>query len=188
MMDMGEYYLDIETYSPNLSPDPLKDKIIAIAFQPLSTENGKPRDKLTILTEWDLGSEKSMLSTFRQRFLTGNDFTFVPIGTNLYGFDLIAILHKMNQYFGTHLDFKYFRSKPVLDLKPILVIMHGGEFRDFAAPLGKTQDGSRVKDWYDMKDYSKITTYMIKESQNFIRAYQILKKRIPKIGLKKGAT
>jgi hypothetical protein len=39
---MPEYYLDIETYSPQVKPDPLKDKIITIQYQRLSTELGKP--------------------------------------------------------------------------------------------------------------------------------------------------
>ena len=62
---MGEYYLDIETYSPLEKPNPLNDKIVSVAYQRLSTEQGLPEGDLTIITEWDFGSERAMLDEFR---------------------------------------------------------------------------------------------------------------------------
>src|SRR5208337_3609759 len=104
---MAEYYFDIETYSPELKPDPLKDKIIAIAYQRLKSVDGFPMGDLHILTEWKYGNEKLLLAEFKKVFLTGNNFDFIPIGINLYGFDLIAMIQKMNRYFDSNLDFQF---------------------------------------------------------------------------------
>ena len=125
---MGEYYLDIETYSPQDKPDPVNDKIIVIAYQKLSTREGNPEEDLQILTEWDCGSEKAMLDIFRGMFLTDYDFNFIPIGVNLYGFDLISILHRLNHHFDLNLGMDFFRTRPVIDVKPTLVMMNKGIF------------------------------------------------------------
>ena len=100
-------------------------------YQRLSTEDGKPEGDLHILTEWDHGSEKEMLDVFRKIFVTGKDFDFIPIGVNLYGYDLIAIIHKMNYYFNLNLDMTFFRNRPVIDIKPILVIMNRGVLKGY---------------------------------------------------------
>jgi hypothetical protein len=184
---MPEYYLDIETYSPQLRPDPLTDKIITIQYQRLSTEDGKPEGELTILKEWEHGSEKDMLDAFRKVFITGKDFDFMPIGVNLYGFDLIAIIHKLNYYFNMNLDMTFFRSRPIIDIKPILVILNHGRLKGYQDWLGKDSSGSVIKDLYmagaggDKASYEKIVEYVRKEASNFVEKYQILKSAIPKI-------
>jgi hypothetical protein len=181
---LGEYYFDIETYSPGREPDPLTDKIIAIAYRRLRTEDGSPIGDLQILTEWNCGSEKSLLAKFKEVFLTQRDFDFIPIGTNLYGFDLIAIMQKLNNYFGSNLGFRFLRDRPTLDIKPILVIMNGGDFRDYQIPLRGKKEPSRIREWYDAKDYPSILKYIQEEADIFFKGYQILKKQIPQIRLR----
>jgi hypothetical protein len=185
---LGEYYLDIETYSPGRYPDPLKDKIIAIAYRRLRTEDGSPIGDLQILTEWDCGSERLLLQEFKNVFLTPRDFDFIPIGVNLYGFDLIAIMQKMNEYFDTHLGFQFIRDRPTLDIKPILVMMNNSSnpqpFRDYQAVLRGKKKPSRIAEWYEAEDHPRIIKYIRKEADVFIRGYQILKKRTPKIKLR----
>ncbi len=178
-----EYYLDIETYSPGEKPDPLSDRIISIAYQKLSTKDGYPEGRVQVLTEWGFGSEKTMLSAFKPIFITDNDFDFIPIGVNLYGFDLVAILRRLNHYFRLNLGMGFFRSRPVIDIKPILVIMNRGSFQGFERILSRKRNGSKVKQWYDMKDYDKIIDYEKREARNFIRDYQTLKKKISRIRL-----
>jgi hypothetical protein len=181
---LGEYYFDIETYSPELKPDPLKDKIIAIAYQRLRSMDGFPIEDLQILTEWECGDEKLLLGKFKEVFLTGRDFDFIPIGINLYGFDLISIIQKMNRYFGSNLDFQFLRDRPTLDVKPVLVIMNGGKFGDYQVPLRGKKEDSKIAEWYDAKQYQNIIRYIQVEADRFVRAYQILKKQLPEIRLR----
>ena len=178
---MGEYYLDIETYSTGVKPDPLSEKIITIQYQKLSTSDGGIESDLQVLTEWGFGSEREMLNAFRKVFLTERDFDFVPIGVNLYGFDLIAILARLNYHFHLGLGLEFFRSRPAIDLKPILVMKNYGKFSTYRDSLGTKKESSNVKDWYESRDYQRIIDYVRQESQNFIRLYQILKRAIPEI-------
>jgi DNA polymerase elongation subunit (family B) len=177
---LTEYYFDIETYSRTRKPDPANDKIITIQFQELSTQEGRPEGKLQILTEWAFKSERNMLNAFRRKFLTGRDFDFIPIGENLYGFDLISLLHRLNKYFHLDLGMDFFRDRPVIDIKPILVMMNEGNFRDYQGVLGK-KSGRMVRQWYEDNDYDRIERYVRREARNFITKYQTLKKRIPRI-------
>ncbi len=180
---MGEYYFDIETYSTTEKPDPKNDKIITVQFQRLSTEDGQPEDKLQILTEWQYGSEKAMLNEFRRLFITGKDFDFIPIGVNLYGFDLISILHRLNQHFSLNLSIDFFRDRPVIDIKPILVIMNGGKFKGYQDLLGKKESGKKIKELYEAKDYDNIIRYITDEAKDIISKYQVIKKQLPQIKL-----
>ncbi len=179
---MVEYYFDLETYSPREKPDPATDKIITIQFQELSTIDGRPRGDLKILTEWSLGSEKALLNAFKPLFLGRGDFDFVPIGVNLYGYDLICLLHRLNRHFRLGLDIDFLRTKPVIDIKPILVIKNRGEFRNYQRHLGK-RSGSMVAKWYLDEKYGRIENYVRDEAHNFIKKYQILKDRIGRLKL-----
>ncbi len=178
---MPEYYFDVETYSPAERPDPMNDKIITIQYQRLSTERGQPEEPLNILTEWNYGTEKSMLTKFRSIFLTGNDFDFIPIGVNLYGYDFLVLSERFKHHFGTAFNADFYRNRPVIDLKPILVMMNKGIFKGYQGLLGKAESGRKVSEWYDAGDHPKIIDYITREAQNFVEKYQILKKELSKI-------
>jgi len=179
---LTEYYFDLETYSPEPKPDPVRDKIITIQFQELSTTDGRPRGDLEILTEWGLKSERALLREFRPRFFGQSDFDFVPIGVNLYGYDLICLFHRLNKHFHLKLGIDFLRTKPVIDIKPILVIKNQGEFRNYQRCLGG-MNGHLVAHWYQEKEFNKIERYVRNEARNFIEKYQTLKSRIPGIRL-----
>jgi hypothetical protein len=166
-----------------MRPNPAKDKIITIQFQPLSTKEGEPLGRLNILTEWKLKSERALLSAFRNRFFTGRDFDFIPIGENLYGFDLISLLHRMNKYFHLRLGMDFFRDRPVIDIKPTLVIINQGRFANYQRPLEKRNEARLIRQWYEDKDYRKIENYVRREASNFISKYQKLKKALPTVQL-----
>jgi hypothetical protein len=190
MSYLAEYYLDIETYSPGARPDPLKDKIITIQFQQLDWKTGAPKGELRILTEWDFGSEEAMLDEFRKIFVGGGDWGFVPVGVNLYGFDLVALISHINKYFGLGLDVGFLRSKPVIDIKAITVIMNRGEFKGSDSVLGKGLPGRMIKELYEEGESGrpKIINYIKEEAKNFIAKYQILKRELPLLDLEpKGA-
>ena len=172
---MVEYYLDLETYSPKEKPDPSQDKIITVQYQRLSRD-GKPVEELRILTEWDLGSEKAMLEAFGKVFLTDNPFDFIPIGINLYGFDLLALISGFNRHFEPKIGFDLLRTRPVLDLKSVMVLASDGRFSGWTEILGK-QENNQVKGWYEagLSGHPLIIDYVIREAQKFIRVYQYLK-------------
>ncbi len=178
---MPEYYFDIETYAPGPKPDPLTDKIITIQYQRLSSESGQPEGDLRILTEWEAGSEKAMLDAFKPIFITERDFDFIPIGENLYGYDLIVLVQRLNHHYNLSLGLSFFRNRPFIDLKPTLVMMNKGRFSGYGVLLGQKGTGAMVKGWYEAKDYPKIVDYIKEEAQSFINAYQILKRELPRI-------
>jgi len=180
--NMTEYYLDIETYSPNERPDPAVDKIITIQYQKLS-KSGAADGDLRILTEWDCGSEKNMLDEFRRTFITESDFDFIPVGMNIYGFVLIAIISRLNHHFALNLGLEFYRNRPVIDIKPTLVMMNGGRLKGYSEVLGKSVPGSMIKEWYEKGDHASILKYVADEADNFVRKYQALRDRIMKIQL-----
>lgn len=181
---MVEYYFDIETYTACDRPDPKTDKIITIQYQELAPSDGHPISDLRILTEWDYKSEKQMLQHFKEIFLAGSPFDFIPVGVNLYGFDLISIIHRLNHHFNLNLGYDLFRDRPVIDIKPVLVIMNKGIFRGYTQFLGKKEAGNMIKSWYDAGDHQKIIEYIQTEAQSFINRYQLLKKELPQLLLK----
>ena len=180
---MTEYYFDIETYSPTPKPDLVNDKIITIQYQPVRTETGEPIGNLEILTEWECGSEKKLLGKFKDIFLTGNDFDFIPIGVNLYGFDLISLANRFNKYFDLGMDIQFFKNRPVIDIKPILIMMNKGMLKGYTNILGKKQSGNVIKEFYEKNDRDSIIQYIKDETENFLQKYQSLKKELPNIKL-----
>lgn len=53
------HYFDIETnLEGREKPDPIKDKIVTIQYQPFWDDTGKPKEPLNILKSWE-SSEKS---------------------------------------------------------------------------------------------------------------------------------
>lgn len=178
---MAEYYFDIETYSPTPKPDPLNDKVISIQYQRLSSTTGRIEEDLKILTEKEYGSEEKLLEKFKEVFITENSFDFIPIGVNLYGYDFIVLMNKFKKYFDQDLTFDFLRSRPVIDLKPTLIMMNGGKIQGYNQILGKKQSGNVIKDWYEQGDWDNIITYIKDEAKNFIEKYQIIKKELSNI-------
>jgi len=182
---LTEYYFDIETYSTTPKPVPTNDKIITIQYQKLRTETGETEGDLQILTEWDTGSEKNLLDKFRKVFLTGNDFAFIPVGVNIYGYDFIALIHKLNHYFDLGMGMNFFSDRPAIDLKSTLIMMNKGQLKGYNLLLGKKQSGNIIKGLYEAKDYEKILQYIRDEAEAFLSKYQKLKRELPKIDLNK---
>jgi hypothetical protein len=179
---MVEYYFDIETYSLGGKPNVAEDKIIAIQYQELSPFEGNPRGDLQILTEWGYGSEKALLEGFAKVFLTENVWDFVPIGFNLYGFDLPSLLSRYDHHFGTSHGLAWLYDKPVLDIKPTLVMLEKGSFKGCGDIFGK-RELNPIRAWYESGDtgHAQIVAYIEHEAYQFIRLYQSLKWEIPQL-------
>lgn len=180
---MAEYYFDIETFTAGVKPDPINDKIITIQYQQLSGTDGSPVADLKILTEWESGSEKAMLDLFKPMFLTERVFDFIPIGVNLVGFDLLALISRLNHHYGLGLGVGYLHDRPHLDLKSTLVMMNHGKFSGYTQLLRKSVSGGKVKEWYLAKDYAKIIDYIKDEASHFITAYTAMKRQLPHLVL-----
>ncbi len=177
---MVEYYFDIETHSPGEKPNIAQDKIITIQYQELSAD-GNPRGQSQILTECDSGSEKALLESFAKVFLTENPWAFVPVGFNLYGFDLISFLVRYNHHFGTNYGLQWLYDKPVFDIKPVLIMMERG-FIGCGDIFGKRYPNP-VKAWYEsgQPGRAQIIGYVAGEAARFVQVYQNLKWEIPRL-------
>jgi len=166
-----EYYTDLETTGLN----PETDKIITLQYQQLDS-GGNPKGDLTILKEWELGEEEII-----KRFLTiFKKWEFIPVGMNL-AFDFRFLLSKIEKYTGRKIDFGELSNTPHLDIKPILVLMNNGNFK--GAKLSnftdKGQNGIAIPSYYSNKEYDKITEYIEKEADEFMKFYKHIKTELP---------
>ncbi len=171
---MAEYYLDLEVYSKGRRPDPSRDKIITIQFQPIDLKTGKPRGELEVLKEWESGEEEIIRQFFGRFFSRGVGWSFVPVGYNL-NFEFEFLLHKFNRYCGTSwtsLDFHY--NIPHIDLKPLVILLNGGEFRGSALHnfTSKKTGGWVVPQYYENREFGKIEEYVSMEAQAFLEFLQ----------------
>ena len=177
-----EYYLDLE--SSGLDPE--EDKILTLQYQPLDKE-GNPDGNLIILKEWEIGEEEII-----KRFLyIFKKWEFIPVGMNL-SFDFRFLLAKIEKYTGKVIDYDELSNIPHLDIKPILVLMNGGNFKGAKLSnfTSKGQNGIAIPEYYKNKEYDKIINYVEKEADEFIKFYKYLKQNLvllkPKLGVKNG--
>ncbi|MCX5718546.1 MAG: hypothetical protein NT055_01035 [Nitrospirae bacterium] len=72
---------------------------------------------------------------------------------------------------------------PSVDIKSILVILNGGEFKGASMEkfCGKKSSGAIVPEWYSKMDYPAIEKYIIDEAEAFLQFYQKLKIEMPLI-------
>jgi len=173
---MTEFYFDMETTGFNFDAD----EIITIQWQRLNGFTGEPIDKLNILKRWD-SSEKTILETFLPN-LKCRPFDFIFIGKNLL-FDF-CILNQRLKHFGLgELDLRCLYERVSLDIKPILVLMNNGIFTGYDRVVPKTNPltGDKIPQLHREGRYAEITQYIEDETKDFLKAYQIFKKEIPKL-------
>jgi hypothetical protein len=122
---MAEYYFDLETEGT----DPLVDKIITIQFQELA--DGKPVGDFHVLKEWEQ-DEKRIVERILDEGVLDTDWIFVPIGNNLR-FDIVFVMEKAQQYglqeWNAGKVKFYFFTKPMIDIRSVLVLMNEGKFK-----------------------------------------------------------
>jgi len=175
---MTEYYFDMETTGFNFDTD----EIITIQWQRLNRFTGEPIGELNILKRWD-SSEKEILQTFLPN-LKCKPFDFIFVGKNLL-FDFCLLNQRMKRYNLGELDLRCLYERVSLDIKPILVIMNNGNFAGYDKTLPKTNPltNDQIPQLYKEGKgrYPEIIRYIQDETKDFIRAYQIFKKEVPKL-------
>jgi len=154
---MGEYYFDIETYSPGEKPSP-EDRIITIQFQRIDLKTGEPIGDLIILKEWE-SSEEQIVTEFYNRFFREglSIWKFIPVGYNL-NFDFECLICKFEKYLGIKLssrDLHY--ERPHVDLKPMCVLLNEGEFKGLTLDkfTKKPHSGEIVRNGMKIKNLTR---------------------------------
>jgi len=178
---LPQYYFDIETVpldeyrnDAGASFDPFRAKIISIQYQRLDAAG-----ELVILKEWESGSsERAIVEQFKKVFIDKGIWEFIPVGNNLT-FECRFMKYKLKQYCG--LEGLKLGHRPMIDLKHILVVANDGSFRGYQKFLGKSGQAANMAQWYYEKNWQAIHDYIVQEAEDFIRAYVVLKAKLPKI-------
>ena len=173
---LAEYFFDMETTGFNFDID----EIITIQWQRLHGFTGEPIGELNILKRWD-SSEKEILETFLPN-LRCKPFDFILIGKNIL-FDFCLLNQRMKQHNLGGLDLRWLCKRVSIDTTPILVMINKGNFRDYDKVLPKTNPltNEMIPQFYKEGKYEEITQYIKDEANDFIKAYQILKREMPKL-------
>lgn len=178
---MVEYYFDIESTHYEFD----KAEIITIQWQRLNGYTGEPIGVLNILKRWEYedkkNAEKEIIKTFIP-YLRGSRWDFVFAGKNLT-FDFCLLDRRMRLYGLGEFDIQSLYNRVVLDIKPLLVLMNKGSFKGYDSVLPKTNplENKKIPELYEQEKYGQITQYIKDEAKDFINAYQILKKEMPKL-------
>ena len=173
---MAEYYFDIETTGTDFD----KAEIITIQWQRLNGFTGETFGELNILKCWD-SSEEDVLKKFYPN-LTCKPFDFIFVGKNLF-FDFCILNERLKHYGIGEIDLRCLNQRVSLDIKPILVIMNGGNFKGYDKVLPKTNPTTNdtIPKLYCEKKYPEIIKYIEDETKDFIKSYQVFKKELPKL-------
>ena len=173
---MPEYYFDTETTGFNFETD----EIITIQWQRLSGFTGETLGELNILKRWE-SSEKEIIKTFLPN-LRCKPFDFIFVGKNLL-FDFCLLNQRMKHYGLGEFDLRCLYERVSLDIKPILVIMNNGSFKDYDKVIPKTNPvtNDRISQLFLDEEYSEIIQYITDETKDFIKAYRIFKKEMPSL-------
>jgi hypothetical protein len=170
---MTQYYLDIETSGLDFNVD----KIITIQYQELNFY-GVPIKPLVILKEWE-SNEETIVREFYHKFMDGDLWSFVSIGFNL-AFDISFLWTKFEKYnLPLPFDFKFlmFNGRKFIDLQSCFIIANNMSFRGSSLDqmTSKEQDGKKVPEWYNNREYDKIIEYIKQETQAFLEVLAIIK-------------
>lgn len=180
---LAEYYFDMETTGFDFD----KDEIITIQWQRVDGLTGEPIGELDILEIWEHkkqyeeNAEKEMIKTFVAN-LRCKPFDFIFVGKNML-FDFCLLNERLKKYNLDGLDLRWLYERVSLDLKPILVIMNNGNFIGYDRVLPKTNpiENKEIPELYRQGKYEEIIQYVKDEVKDFLNAYRIFKKEIPKL-------
>ena len=86
---------------------------------------------------------------------------------------------------GQHLIVCSLSARVHLDIKPILVLMNGGNFKGYDKVIPKTNPKviNLVLNSTEKGKYGEIISYIEDEAKDFLKAYQVLKRELEPIKL-----
>jgi len=176
LSNLAEYYFDVETTGKDFDTD----EIVTIQWQRLNGFTGESMGDLNILKRWD-SSEEGILKEFYPN-LTCKPFDFIFVGKNLF-FDFCILNERLKHHGLGEIDLRCLNERVSLDIKPILVIMNDGNFKGHDKVLPKTNPTTNdmIPKLYGEGKYPEIIQYIKDETQDFVKAYQIFKKEMPKL-------
>jgi hypothetical protein len=128
---LAEYYFDVETTGVDFD----MDQIITIQWQRLNGFTGEPIGGLNILKCWE-SSERDILQRFLPN-LVCRPFDFIFVGKNLL-FDFCMLNERLKFHGLGQFDIRTLHNRVSLDIKPILVLMNGGSFKNYDKIIPKT--------------------------------------------------
>lgn len=176
---MPNFYLDIETTGLN----PQDSKIISIQFARLHDTTSQQIGELQIFKEWE-SSKKEILRQFiiKSEITHSYPFSFVSVGFNLQ-FEHNFLIQRCKANGLEPIDIL---NKAHIDIKPLAVIMNGGQFKGSGLDkiTGKPHGGAIIPQWYDEKKYNEIENYIKKEATEFIDLCVWLYKELPQMLIK----
>ena len=155
------FYFDIET----TGDDPQLDRIVSIQYQQLG-DGFEPIGALQVLAEWEWG-EKHILQTILDKGLLEPTWDFVPVGNRLR-FDVTFVIERSTKWQLIEWDAatlkRYWYTKPLLDVQPILVFMNRGEFRGSSLHrFADKESGAKVPLLYRSGRTAEILAYVTRE-------------------------
>ncbi len=169
------YYLNFERTGWN----PLRDKIIAIAFHEVEKETGQPIGELKILSEWN-SSEIIILSEFYDLLDPENHWNFVPIGFDLHS-DFRFLRIRMKEVIKRDLQIEFLYEKlPLIDLLPIAILMNKGRFK--GTTMSWTLGFSKlvpVNRWFQNREYNRLYESIHVKCYRFLQFFQYLRQELP---------
>jgi len=183
---MKGYYFDIETHPHGDIPNPIKDEIITVQYQPIEVRTGKPLGDLIVIKDWDKGfSEKRIVAeAYELLFKDSNPWNFVPVGFNLW-FEWRFLNEKFKKYLNKKLGLEKF-CMPQIDLKHVAVLMNQGYFKGCGLDTftNKIGGGIIIKELYENKKYQEIESYIRTEAEEFLKFYRKVLINLTKLGSK----
>ena len=81
------------------------------------------------------------------------------------------------------IDLRCLNERVSLDIKAILVVINGGDFKGYDKVLPKTNPtpNDTIPKLYSEKKYPELIKYIEDETKDFIKSYQVLRKELPKL-------
>jgi len=159
--------------------------VVTIQYARL-TDDFEPVTDLEVLRVWEFKSERELIKSFLEYSkLFEEPFVFIPVGVNLI-YDLSFIYTRARRYKLVSKPFiDILRSKPFIDLKPVLVIINKGEFREFTKFVDRYMQtgirGSDVPMLYAKGDYDSIVKYIKDKYQAVLEGLKQIKEALEKL-------
>ena len=110
------------------------------------------------------------IQAFLEDFKLEDVWNFIPIGCSLIQYDLFVLYHRSKKY-NIQIDiYKLFREQPIIDIKPILVLLNKMKFKGSSLHnfTKKKTSGENIWSLYENKNYGEIVQYVIEEAKAFM--------------------